>query len=103
MNIDAAFGGLKGSMPHDAVFQGTHFRYGAKGEHVLIETKKTHMHGDFDCRVCGQRIGEKDVRFFYWLMVDGRFVLVHAANRPKLRDFSTIDERLFKPSATYSQ
>lgn len=103
MDIDTAFGGLKGSMPHDAAFQGLHFRYGAKGESVLIETKKTFIHEDHVCIACGQKIGEKTVRFFYWLLCGERFKLVHASSRPRLRETATIDDHLFKPTEIYSQ
>ena len=90
-------------MPHDAEWQGLHFRYGAKSGSVLIETKKTHMAEQHQCIACGQSIGEKTVRFYYWLLVDGVFKLVHAAARPRLKNTATIDEHLFKPTEAYSQ
>ncbi len=88
-------------MPHDAVFQGLHFRYGAKDGSVLIESKKTHMDQDHRCVTCNQSIGEKTVRFYYWLLVDGVFKLVHASARPRLKDTAAINEQLFRPSAVY--
>lgn len=90
-------------MPHDAQWQGRHFRYAAKDGSVLIETKKTHIDVQCPCIACGQSIGDKTIRFYYWLLVDGVFKLVHASARPRMKDTATIDEHLFHPTDIYSQ
>ena len=82
MNVDEAFGNLKGSFPCEAVFQGMHFQYAVKGGVVLVEVKRQE-------------------KFFYWLLVGDRFKLVHAANRSKFRKLWTIDTHLFTPSDAY--
>ncbi len=73
MKFDAAFAPLKNAFPESADFQGVHFRFAARNGAVLIE-KKHQGH------------------FFYWLLVQGRFLLIDAAPRTKLAPMRTIGD-----------
>lgn len=85
MDLDAALAQLHGSFPTVAEFQGVHFKYAAKGGTVLIESRK------FDAvRQCPV--------YFYWILADGRFKLIHASQKSRLSAMRTIDEKTFTRS-----
>ena len=81
MTIDEAFGQLKGVFAIMAQFQGGHFKYAAKNGVVMLEIKR-------------------NGRFYYWLLIDGRFVLVHASLESRLRSMRTVTDCL-DPKAEY--
>lgn len=83
-DVTAAFGKLTGAFPELASFQGLHFKYAVRDGIVLIESKR-------------------DSRYFYWILVGGRFLLIHASVHSKLRRMQTITDKTFTPSTPYSQ
>lgn len=94
VNIDEAFSGLSHAFPRTAEWQGRHFLYAQRGQSLLIETKKSTFRPCGTCPSCGQERGERDSRFYYWLLVDGQFKLVHAGLKSKLKPLKTIGESI---------
>ena len=92
--IDQAFAGLSHAFPAKAEFQGQHFAYAAKNGFHILETKKTVFTPCGSCPTCGQQRGEKERRFFYWLWVDSRWVLVHAALETRFKGLKTVGQSI---------
>ena len=73
MTIDDAFAEVSHCFPQVAEFQGVHFKYASRNGVTLIE-RKTHD------------------RFFYWISVEGHFLLIHASIKSKLAPMRTIGQ-----------
>lgn len=98
--IDEAFARVSHAFPHDADWQGTHFRYAVKNGVTLIEIKRSVFIPERQCDACGQHRGTKDTRFFYWLLVGEKFFAVHASEKTKFGKLRTVKES-FSPSTNY--
>lgn len=94
MTVAEAFAGISHAFPSKAEWQGQHFAYAAKDGHLLIETKKSSFEVRSTCPTCGNKRGSKESRYFYWLLVDGQFRLVHASLESRLRPLRTIGESI---------
>jgi hypothetical protein len=81
-DVTVAFEKLTGAFPTLATFQGLHFKYAVKDGVVLIESKR-------------------DGRYFYWILVDEKFLLIHASLQSKLKRMETITNASFIPSRPY--
>ena len=82
--VTEAFGKLGGSFPTLANFQGLHFKYAVRDGVVMIESKR-------------------DGRYFYWILVGEKFLLIHASLQSKLKRMETISSATFIPSRPYDQ
>lgn len=80
--VTEAFGKLSGAFPTLASFQGLHFKYAVKDGVVLVESKR-------------------DGRYFYWILIDEKFLLIHASLQSKLKRMETITNATFIPSRPY--
>lgn len=80
--VTDAFAKLSGSFPTLASFQGLHFKYAVRDGVVLIESKR-------------------DGRYFYWILVGEKFLLIHASMQSKLKRMQTITNATFIPSKPY--
>lgn len=78
VTIDDAFAQLTGTFATLAEFQGGHFKYAVKNGSVLIEVRR-------------------NGRYYYWLLVENRFLLVGASLESKLAPLRTIGQSL-KPA-----
>jgi hypothetical protein len=93
VTLDEAFAAVSHAFPQVAELQGRHFSYAQKNGVTLIESKKTVFEPDSECPHCGQHRGERTSRFFYWLLVDGRFKLFNASiNKSRLAPMRTIGD-----------
>ena len=82
--VTEAFAKLSGSFPTLANFQGLHFKYVVRDGTVLIESKR-------------------DGRYFYWILIGEKFLLIHASLQSKLKRMETITNATFIPSRPYDQ
>lgn len=82
--VTEAFAKLSGSFPTLANFQGLHFKYAVRDGVVLIESKR-------------------DGRYFYWILIGEKFLLIHASLQSKLKRMETITNATFIPSRPYDQ
>lgn len=73
MTTEDALASLAGIFPIRAEFQGVHFRYAERNGSVIIEIKRSG-------------------RFFYWLLAEGRFRLVHASMESKFVRMNTVGQ-----------
>jgi hypothetical protein len=80
--VAVAFAKLGGAFPTLANFQGLHFKYAVRDGVVLIESKR-------------------DGRYFYWILVGEKFLLIHASMQSKLKRMHTITNATFIPSKPY--
>ncbi len=80
--VTEAFGKLAGAFPTLATFQGLHFKYAVRDGTVLIESKR-------------------DGRYFYWILIGEKFLLIHASLQSKLKRMETITSATFVPSRSY--
>lgn len=101
MTIDEAFAAVGHTFPRPAAWQGIHFHYAANNKGSLIERKKTVFTTDDRCAHCGSHTGEKESRFFYWLLVDGIYELVHASRSSKFHSMQTVGDS-FEPTDAYT-
>lgn len=83
-DVTNAFGKLTGAFPTLASFQGLHFKYAVRDGVVLIESKR-------------------DGRYFYWILIEEKFLLIHASMQSKLKRMQTITNATFMPSRPYDQ
>lgn len=98
VDIQPAFAPLKTAFPFAAEFQGKDFQYAVKNGSVLIERRRTAFLTDASCPCCGQATGPKETLFRYWLLVDGKFKLVHGSKKSKLAPMRTIGDS-FTPTS----
>ena len=82
--VTEVFAKLSGAFPTLASFQGLHFKYAVRDGVVLIESKR-------------------DGRYFYWILIDEKFLLIHASLQSKLKRMETITNATFIPSRPYDQ
>ena len=82
-DVAVAFAKLGGAFPTLANFQGLHFKYAVRDGVVLIESKR-------------------DGRYFYWMLVGDKFLLIHASLQSKLKRMQTITNATFTPSTSYN-
>lgn len=78
MTTDEAFSDIRDRFPEVAQFEGIHFKYARGKSSLLVEQKR----GD---------------RFFYWLLVDDRFVLWKVTTKSCLSSLRTVGETLAAP------
>lgn len=81
-DVTVMFAKLSGAFPALANFQGLHFKYAVRDGVVLIESKR-------------------DGRYFYWILVGEKFLLIHASLQSKLKRMQTISSATFIPSRPY--
>ncbi len=79
MLIADAFALVSHAFPQVARFEGKHFQYAEKNGVVLIERKRTIR---------------EETRYYYWLLVGGRFRLIHRSQNSKLSPMRTIGDSL---------
>ncbi len=90
--IDEAFAKVSHAFPHDADWQGPHFRYAVKNGVTLIEIKRSVFIPQSECGHCGQHRGTKTTRYFYWLLIGERYYAVHASEKIQVRTTSHGEE-----------
>jgi hypothetical protein len=73
VDLPTAFAQFRSAFPSTAIFQGIHFKFADRNSSLLIEMKR----GD---------------RFFYWLLIESQFKLIHASQKSRLAPMKTIGE-----------
>src|SRR4051794_1661578 len=91
---EEAFAAVSHAFPKVADFQGPHFRYATKNDGVILEIKKNTFEKKGDCPHCGQQIALREPRFFYWLLIDGRFEMIHTSSKSRIGSMKTIGETI---------
>ena len=92
MHTDDALAPLLRTFPHLAEHEGIHFKYAARHDSVLIETRRMVQEGH-RCIACNQSIS-KERRFYYWLLTPEGFQLIAADSKSKLSNLKTIGDSL---------
>lgn len=100
MSIDEALTAVKGGFSYLAEFQGLHFKYVVKNGVVLLETRRNAAELAA-CPTCGAN-RDRDMRYYYWLLVDGRFKLIHASRVSRLKRMEPVTDSTLVPSSAYN-